>query len=157
MVAYIAEESNSGFLGRDVVFLASKRFPNVETRRIDWLYARNAIYNFQPLQMPAIMVIPIEQNTLNWNKMQVHQQPPVHPALENYRNEMLTFLATVANEYAGTPTTTLPPPTSTLGTTTTTTASATAVTVLPLGNCDWRLVVVNVNDISLLFRGPQHY
>ncbi len=137
MVAYIAEESNSGFLGRDVVFLASKQFPNVETRRIDWLYARNAIYNFQPLQMPAILVIPIEQNTLNWNKMRVHQQRPVNPTLENYRNEMLTFLATVANEYAGIQTTTLPPPTSTLGTTTTTTASATAVTILPLGNCDW--------------------
>jgi hypothetical protein len=66
MMIYVMEEGNRGHLGREIVFQASKMYPDLEVRRIDWMYASNSIFNFQALQLPAVLAVPVDQNTLNW-------------------------------------------------------------------------------------------
>ncbi len=96
MVAYVVEELNTGLLGRDLVFLASKKYPHVHTRRIDWIYAKTAIFSFQHLNLPAILVIPYDNNILNWNAMKVSNPTPANPTPEAYKKQMLDFLGMIA-------------------------------------------------------------
>ena len=66
MIAYVVEDRNLGTLGRDIVFYASKRYPQLETRRMDWMYARNSIFQYRSLPLPSVILVPVDQNTVDW-------------------------------------------------------------------------------------------
>ena len=66
MIAYVVEDRNLGTLGRDIVFHASKRYPQLETRRMDWMYARNSIFQYRSLPLPSVILVPVDQNTVDW-------------------------------------------------------------------------------------------
>ena len=66
MIAYVVEDRNLGTLGRDIVFYASKRYPELETRRMDWMYARNSIFQYRSLPLPSVILVPVDQNTVDW-------------------------------------------------------------------------------------------
>lgn len=66
MVAYMVENENRGVLGRDVVFHASKTYPDLEVRRMDWMFASNSIVNFRGLSLPAVLLVPVRQKKPDW-------------------------------------------------------------------------------------------
>ena len=66
MVAYVVESDNVGVLGRDVVFHASKDHPELEVRRMDWIFASNSIVNFRGLPLPVVLLVPVFQKKPDW-------------------------------------------------------------------------------------------
>ena len=63
MMAYIVEDQNVGNLGRDIVFFASKLHPQVETRRMDWMYARNSILQYRGLGVGSDPPVELSDST----------------------------------------------------------------------------------------------
>jgi len=66
MIAYVVEEENRGYLGRDIVFHASKQHPQLQVHRLDWLYARNSIFQTRNLPMPTLLLVPVTRGQLDW-------------------------------------------------------------------------------------------
>ena len=52
--------------GRDMVFFASKKFPDLQIRRIDWMFARNSLFQNRNMPLPSIILLPVDQNAEDW-------------------------------------------------------------------------------------------
>ena len=49
-----------------MVFFASKKFPDLQIRRIDWMFARNSLFQNRNMPLPSIILLPVDQNAEEW-------------------------------------------------------------------------------------------
>lgn len=94
-VVFILEDLMNPY-GREIVFLANKKFTHLYVRRIDWVHASGVRNHFQSGQLPAVLVLDIKSNDLDWNNMMVFY-PVTSSATETMTDQVIQFLESVNN------------------------------------------------------------